>query len=240
MGELCFGTGRFGFCETVATDRSYDFSDVSYTSQQAEINIISDYDGAFNFTAGYYTYDSRNDNEYRVQTTGTQYIGSFADHPYAPTINALLGVNLNAKGGVAFYQSLLGAVALAPTALTAQGLLAAGIMPSAAQLGALEQFGTILEGILAMPDVTVPIDLRGTLSDQHVRIKSQAIYGEAYFDLNETTMLTLGLRYDDLTNATATYSGGILSGAWIAAGGYNYENRMDCLLYTSPSPRDEY
>ena len=65
------------------------------------------------------------------------------------------------------------------------------------------------------------------MSDQHVRIKSQAIYGEAYFDLNETTMLTIGLRYDDLTNATATYSGGILSGAWIAAGGYNYENRMD-------------
>jgi hypothetical protein len=35
------------------------------------------------------------------------------------------------------------------------------------------------------------------------------------------------LRFDDLTNASTTYNGGILSGAWIAAGGYNYTNRMD-------------
>ena len=226
-GELCFGTPNFGFCEYVASDRTYDFSDVKWFAQNAEINIISDYDGPFNFTAGLYTYDSRNDNEYRVQTTGTQLLGSFADHPYAPTINGLLGVNLNAKGGVTFYQSLLGAVALAPTALTAQALLAAGIMPSAAQLGALTQFGTILNGILAMPDVTVPFDLRGTLSDQHVRTQSKALYGEMYFDLNDTTKLTFGLRFDKLSNDTGTYDGGLLSGGWIARGGYNYENRMD-------------
>ena len=48
-----------------------------------------------------------------------------------------------------------------------------------------------------MPDMTVPVDLRGTLSDQHVRTKSQALYGEMYFDLNEDTMLTIGARYDD-------------------------------------------
>ena len=227
VGELCFGTGRFGFCETVATDRSYDFSDVSYESQQAEINIISDYDGAFNFTAGYYTYDSRNDNEYRVQTTGTQYIGDFSSHPYYPTVTGLLGVDLGSKGGVAFYQGLLGVVAGASDAVTTQTMLAMGLPVSAAQLARLQAFGAGVAALAALPDVTVPVDLRGTLSDQHVRIKSQAIYGEAYFDLNETTMLTIGLRYDDLTNATATYNGGILSGNWIAAGGYNYENRMD-------------
>ena len=227
VGELCFGTGRFGFCETVATDRSYDFSDVSYESQQAEINIISDYDGAFNFTAGYYTYDSRNDNEYRVQTTGTQYIGDFSSHPYYPTVTGLLGVDLGSKGGVAFYQGLLGVVAGASDAVTTQTMLAMGLPVSAAQLARLQAFGAGVAALAALPDVTVPVDLRGTLSDQHVRIKSQAIYGEAYFDLNETTMLTIGLRYDELTNATATYNGGILSGNWIAAGGYNYENRMD-------------
>ena len=36
--EQCFGTPRFGFCEYVTTDRTYDFSDVLYESQQAEIN----------------------------------------------------------------------------------------------------------------------------------------------------------------------------------------------------------
>jgi outer membrane receptor protein involved in Fe transport len=227
VGELCFGTGRFGFCETVATDRSYDFSDASWESQQGEINIISDYDGAFNFTAGYYTYDSRNDNEYRVQTTGTQYIGDFSIHPYYPTVTQLLGVDLGNKGGVAFYQGLLGVVAGAQDAVTTQTMMAMGMTPSSAQLLRLKAFGEGVTALTMMPDVTVPMDLRGTLSDQHVRIKSRAIYGEAYFDLNETTMLTLGIRYDDLTNATTTYSGGILSSGWIAAGGYNYKNRME-------------
>ena len=92
--EQCFGTPTFGFCEYVTTDRTYDFSDVKYESQQAEINIISDFDGPFNYTAGFYMYDSRNDNEYRVQTPGTQYIGDFSSHPYYPTVTGLLGLSL--------------------------------------------------------------------------------------------------------------------------------------------------
>ena len=225
--EQCFGTPTFGFCEYVTTDRTYDFSDVKYESQQAEINIISDFDGPFNYTAGFYMYDSRNDNEYRVQTPGTQYIGDFSSHPYYPTVTGLLGIDFGAKGGVPFYQGLLGVVALATPAITAQTMLAMGLPISATQLAQLQAFGAGVAALQALPDVTVPMDIRGTLSDQHVRVKSQAIYGEAYFDLNDTTKLTLGLRFDDLTNASTTYNGGILSGAWIAAGGFNYENRMD-------------
>ena len=225
--EQCFGTPTFGFCEYVTTDRTYDFSDVKYESQQAEINLISDFDGPFNYTLGYYMYDSRNDNEYRVQTPGTQYIGDFSSHPYYPTITGLLGIDFGAKGGVPFYQGLLGVVALATPALTAQGMLAAGLPISATQQAQLAAFAAGVQGLLALPDVTVPFDIRGTLSDQHVRIKSQAIYGEVYYDLNDTTKLTMGLRFDDLTNASTTYNGGILSSSWIAAGGFNYANRMD-------------
>ena len=225
--EQCFGTPTFGFCEYVTTDRTYDFSDVKYDSQQAEINIISDFDGPLNYTAGFYMYDSRNDNEYRVQTPGTQYIGDFSSHPYYPTVTGLLGIDFGAKGGVPFYQGLLGVVALATPALTAQGMLAMGLPISATQLAQLQAFAAGVAALQALPDVTVPMDIRGTLSDQHVRIKSQALYGELYYDLNDTTKLTVGLRFDDLTNASTTYNGGILSGAWIAAGGFNYENRMD-------------
>jgi len=225
--EQCFGTPTFGFCEYVTTDRTYDFSDVKYESQQAEINLISDFDGPFNYTLGYYMYDSRNDNEYRVQTPGTQYIGDFSSHPYYPTITGLLGIDFGAKGGVPFYQGLLGVVALATPALTAQGMLAAGLPISATQQAQLAAFAAGVQGLLALPDVTIPFDIRGTLSDQHVRIKSQAIYGEVYYDLNDTTKLTMGLRFDDLTNASTTYNGGILSSGWIAAGGFNYSNRMD-------------
>ena len=47
-------------------------------------------------------YDSRNDNEYRVQTPGTLYIGDFSSHPYYPTVTGLLGIDFGAKGGVPF------------------------------------------------------------------------------------------------------------------------------------------
>ncbi len=224
--EQCFGTPRFGFCEYVTTDRTYDFSDVLYESQQAEVNIISDFDGPLNYTVGYYMYDSRNDNEYRVQTPGTQYIGDFSSHPYYPTVTGLLGIDFGAKGGVPFYQGLLGVVALATPALTAQGMLAAGFPISATQAAQLQAFAAGVAALQALPDVTVPMDIRGTLSDQHVRIKSQALYGELYYDLNDTTKLTVGLRFDDLTNATTTYNGGILSSGWIAAGGFLYDDRM--------------
>ncbi len=227
VAELCFGTPNFGFCETVDSDRSYDFSDVVSNGSNAEINIISDYDGPFNFTAGIYSYDFRNDNEYRVQTTGTQFIGSFADHPYYPVVTNLLGIDFGGKGGVPFYQGLLPVVALAQPALTAQGMLAMGLPISALQLAQLQAFGAGVAALQALPDVIVPMDLRGTLSDQHVNTYSKALYGEMYYDLNDTTKLTLGLRFDSLGNVTATYDGGILSGDWLRAGGFLYENRMD-------------
>ena len=40
--ELCFGgSGSNGFCETVDSDRAYDFSDVSTWSDQSEVNLVS-------------------------------------------------------------------------------------------------------------------------------------------------------------------------------------------------------
>ena len=227
VAELCFGTSNFGFCETVDSDRAYDFSDVFMNGSNAEINIISDYDGPFNFTAGLYFYDNRNDNEYRVQTTGTQFIGSFATHPYYPVVTNLLGIDFGGKGGVPFYQGLLPVVALANPALTAQGMLALGMPISAVQLAQLQAFGAGVAALQALPDVIVPMDIRGTLSDQHVNTYSKALYGEMYYDLNDTTKLTVGLRFDMLGNKTATYDGGILSGDWLRAGGFLYENRMD-------------
>ncbi len=54
----CFGnTGGINFCETIDTDRTYEFATVVTDTQQAEISIISDYDGPVNFTAGVYTFD---------------------------------------------------------------------------------------------------------------------------------------------------------------------------------------
>ena len=226
-GNLCFG-GHNQFCEFVDSERTYDFSDVNTTGQQAEINIISDYDGPFNFTVGLYTFDQRNDNEYRVQTTGSQFIGSFGDHPYAPTVAGLLGFDLSGKAGTAFYQSLLTLVALVPNIQAIQqGAVQAGLISPAVAQVLLGTYSDTLAEILAMPDVTVPVDLRGTLNDQHVRIKSKAIYGEMYYDLDDTTKVTLGLRYDDFSTSAKTYND-LLASAYIATGCYTYANRMDC------------
>ena len=35
-----------------------------------EVNIISDYDGPFNYTVGLYQIENRNDNVYLAQTAG--------------------------------------------------------------------------------------------------------------------------------------------------------------------------
>ena len=131
------------------------------------------------------------------------------------------------KRQVPFYQGLLPVVGLANAALTAQGMLAMGLPISALQAAQLKAFKDGVDALEALPDVIVPFDIRGTLSDQHVRTYSRALYGEMYYDLNDTTKLTLGLRFDMLGNKTATYDGGILSGGWLRAGGFLYENRMD-------------
>ena len=60
-------------------------------------------------------------------------------------------------------------------------MLALGMPISAAQLAQLQAFGAGVAALQALPDVIVPMDIRGTLSDQHVRTYSRALYGEMYY-----------------------------------------------------------
>lgn len=207
VGELCFGGSHSnGFCEVVDSERAYDFSDVSTWSDQAEINLVSDYDGPFNFTIGYYDFDQRNDNEYRVQTAGSQMLTRMSAHPYvtvlaAPPAVGGFGLDLSGKGGLPFYQALL--------TWLGTGSVAGFTAPPTVALA---------EGLLALPDFNVPWDLGGTINDQHVRIKSKALYGEMYFDLSEKTKLTIGGRYNDDSVATLTYND-LVGQSWMARGG---------------------
>ena len=221
--NVCFG-GDIQFCELINSDRTYDFSDVYSVNNQAEINFISSYDNGFNFSVGYYMYDDRNDNEYRVQTSGTQLIGSFANHPYNPVLQQVLGLDFSNKGGALFYQTVLqGLLPVVPNLLALQAGQITDPVQAATILGTYQ---AVVGALNALPDVVVPVDLRGTLSDQHVRTKSEAIYGEVYFDLSEKTMLTLGARYDDFTVNSNNYND-LLGNAYIALGGFNYDNPRD-------------
>jgi iron complex outermembrane receptor protein len=223
-GYLCFG-GERQFCENVDSERIYDFSDVNYHSTQIEFNIVSDYDGPFNYTVGAYQIDNRNDNVYLVQTAGSQMMTSFGNHPYSALVQSLGFPDWSAKGGTGFYSDMLTWLALAGNALACQGAAPGPCDPSQ-----IPAFNAQTAKQAGYPDFTVPWELGGVINDQNVDDTSRAIYGEMYFDISDDTKLTLGARYQEDEVVATTYNE---TGApmWQATGGWLAENR-DQLSFT--------
>ena len=215
-GYLCFG-GERQFCETVDSERIYDFSDVNMHGTQMEVNIISDYDGPFNYTVGLYQIENRNDNVYLAQTAGSQFMTSFAVHPYSDVVQGLTGIDWSSKGGVPFYLSMLSWLNVAGNALSC----GAGGPCDLAELG---EFNDLTAYHNSLPDVVIPWELGGIINDQNVLAQSRALYGEMYFDLSDDTKLTIGARYQDDETTSWTYNDtGALS--WLESGGFMVENR---------------
>jgi len=186
-GYLCFG-GERQFCETVDSERIYDFSDVNMNGTQMEVNLVSNYDGPLNYTVGLYQIENRNDNVYLVQTAGSQMMTSFGNHPYSSLVQALGFPDWSAKGGVGFYQDMLTWLGLAGNALGCQ----AGAPTCNPAL--IPAFGAQTAKQAGYPDFTVPWELGGIINDQNVDDISRALYGEMYIDLSEDTKLTLVLQ----------------------------------------------
>ncbi len=193
------------FREFVDSARAYDFSDVYSNDQQFELNIISDFDGAFNYTLGLYTYDGRNDNNYTVHTSAGGFLGNFGDHPYNALFQQLAGLpDLSAYGGLAFNQALAGAALrnFAPTAVCP--IVGSWMIPIASLGGAIMDVCAIsgLSGP-GMPAYNTPVEITGVLQDTNVRTKTNSAFGEFYFDLDEMSKITLGFRYDDQSVANS-------------------------------------
>ena len=138
-------------------------------------------------------YDNRSHNRYQVQTAAWGLTSDFSAHPYS---KSLYGGAFDAYGGIPFYQTwVLGG--LAGSAVCASGLLGAG---AAAVPATTNPF--CLSGLLAAQGINpyhLPTEMRGYNNDDHVRIKSTALYGEMYLDLSDVTKVTVGLRYNDDT-----------------------------------------
>ena len=182
-----------------------------------EVNVITDFDGPFNYTVGLYQIENRNDNVYLAQTAGSQFMTSFAVHPYSAVVQGLTGIDWSSKGGVPFYQSMLSWLAVAPNALSC----GAG---GPCDLAALGEFSDLTAYHNSLPDVVIPWELGGIINDQNVLAKSRALYGEMYFDLSDDTKLTIGARYQDDDTTSWTYNDtGALS--WFRSGGFMVENR---------------
>lgn len=170
--EGCFGGFGRGFCETIDSDRTYEFSIVDTNSRQFEVSLISDFDGPFNYTVGAYTFDAKNHNRYLIQTAAWNMMSKAAQHPYNVPV---FGGALTGYGSTDFF---------IPFVLGAPGTL------SAAGLGAL---------MSAVPKYEVPVEMQGYMNDDHVHSESFAVYGEMYYDISDVTKLTLGYRYNDDT-----------------------------------------
>ena len=167
------------FCEFVDSERTYDFSDVNTTGQQAEINIISSFDGPMNYTAGIYMYDGRNHNRYQVQTAAWNMTGNFGQHAYSN----LYPPAFKAYGGIPFFQTLI-LVGLAGIDTCAIGGTAVGNavgIPAAANGGNPSTLNPNCLGFLlaaqGIAQYHITTDISGYLNDEHVRTKSTAIYG---------------------------------------------------------------
>ena len=82
---------------TTMGSEATECSQADEVTRQAEISIVSDFDGPHNFTAGVYQWQSDFDNDYHVQTSSYQMLRDFDLHPY---MSSLFGGALNDLGGI--------------------------------------------------------------------------------------------------------------------------------------------
>ena len=99
--EGCFGGFHSTFCETVDSDRTYEFAMDETETWQAEVTLISNLDGPLNYQIGYYHFDQTSRNIYQVQTASWNLIAQDGSaHPYNVP---LFGGALTGSGSVDFY-----------------------------------------------------------------------------------------------------------------------------------------
>jgi outer membrane receptor protein involved in Fe transport len=193
---------------------------------QMEVNLISSYDGAFNYTLGIYQNETRNDNVYLAQTTGSQFFRSFDLHPYSDLVLALTGNDWSSKGGVGFYQDMLTWLSLAGNALGCGGSLGPAAQ-AACNPALLAPYAAQTTKQANSLNVVIPWDLTGVINDQNVDDISRAIYGEMYFDLSDNTKLTVGARYQD-DEVVSTIYNDTAGGSYLASGCFMAENKDTC------------
>ena len=102
-------THCLGTLTNVTTNQAFECSDTETTTQQYEVNVVSDFDGPFNFTAGAYVYKDTTWNQYNIQLTPYLLLNDFDQHPYSTS--GLFGTytpTMNTYGGQGFYAMFAG------------------------------------------------------------------------------------------------------------------------------------
>ena len=208
---------------------------------QFEVNWISDNDGPLNYTLGAYYHERTYSNDYQVMTEGYVMNGDFRQHPYSDLV---FGGALDGYGGSQFWGTLGALIQNGLPAFTGglitQDQFIGGIVQTIQGLNAA---GLTLTSTGTEPNPfgpgymnsILPLELRGLINSEHGNQDSTSFFGEVYYELDDTTKLTVGLRYDDnynyfqlintLGDATAA---GQLSAACSRANNGAFVKSLDC------------
>ena len=173
---------------TYTSDQAVDVSTNESEWSQTELRFSSDYDGAFNFTAGLYHENIGSETDFRITAPYMSYWGDTSTGPICAIFSYTCGL-----GGAPFWSPFFSGLAAA--AGQAPGLIAAGIItPAQAQGYVLNAAATAgaAAGVPALADWQSMYH-----NDSNLNRDSTAVYGEMYFDFSDVTRLTLGGRYSE-------------------------------------------
>ena len=201
------GIGTSVYASDSAVDQSTNESEWS----QTELRFTSDYDSAFNFTAGLFHRTETSQTDFRINAPYMSYWGDTSTGPICAIFAYSCGL-----GGAPFWSPFFSGLAAA--AAQAPGLIAAGIItPAGAQGYVLNAAATAgsAAGVPALADWQSMYH-----NDSNLNRDSSAVYGELYFDVSDATRLTLGGRYSEYRIHDYTYSS-LLDLQGQAAGNYS-------------------
>jgi outer membrane receptor protein involved in Fe transport len=203
---------------------SYECSDVVETTDQVEINLVSDFDGPVNFVAGLFAWESNNHNTFYTHTASYNVLRSFDLHPmsnyFAVGNGSLPELQGQGYGGLGFFNEFVGWAGsgftdtfdIANPAYVAANVGTAACTEAATAATCVEfaaedlDFVTYLATVESMlPNTfkrTLPMQLGGLIQDNPVIQESVAFYANVFYDISDDTKLTFGYRvnedkYDD-------------------------------------------
>ena len=110
--------------KTFSSDRAVDRSTNDSEWEQTELRFTSDYDGAFNFTLGFFQLESQSETNYGIATPYMEYWGNVSSGP-----NTIFSPASAGYGGAPYWVNYFGALPVVSAQVTA-GVLA-GLIPPA-------------------------------------------------------------------------------------------------------------
>ena len=188
---------------TYDSEQNIDYSANESEWSQTEIRFSSDFDGKFNFTAGYYYNETGSETDYHIKSPSLMYYGNTNNGPHCVIFPATCNV-----GGIAYWGTFF--AGLPAGIASATGLAQIGAIPPSSVLATglgLASGGIVMPGVpganaaavAAMAGRTggLPLWQQTYRNDSNLNRDENAAYGEIYYDISDDTRLTLGGRWSE-------------------------------------------